>query len=486
MLLSLLPGLYLQGQTLSGYVRDMDTKEAIPYATVQIGASYGTIANEEGGFSLSLTGIPRDSVLVSSLGYAQKRIPYPDSGLEVVIYLEPSAIALDEVLLRDRQPTAEEIVREVRKAYPVNYSSTNQKYQVFYRGTSYMHFDDLKVEIEKATGIPREQIGRASKKLDSLARAVMESRLIEFRDYSGTVLMRERDSSKISIARATKLLDSRKDFSMDGVQKQAQGIILQYLDTSMTYKLKTGLFKIEDSLAFDRKVFMRDEKKNEFSKGEIRSSVLRTIKLSQWHELSFLEKLLDGDDYRYALKGASYFQGTPIYVVSFSPRKASSKYAGTLFVSARDFAVLKADYAYGEGKRGKKFNMKLLLGIKYIENKNRGTVIYKASENGVYQPYYITREEGNYIYLHRPLKFIENSSKRDKVLFDFSLEGEGREKQELLILSTQQLNPAEFQSLVEAEKVPYTQLKQFEPSIWQDQQIIQPLEEMKNFRVTEN
>ncbi|GGD38280.1 hypothetical protein GCM10011361_01750 [Muriicola marianensis] len=474
-------GLSVKAQTLEGYIRNFNTKEAIPYATVQLGPDYGTIANEEGGFSLSLAGKAGDSLLISSMGYAQKRIPLPSAMEEIVIYLEPSAIELDEVLLRDRQPSAEEIIREVRRAYPQNYSSTDQKYEVFYRGTSYMQFEDLNVDIDKATRIPKQQVARASKKLDSLARSVVESKLMEFRDYSGIVLLKQRDSSKISIDRATRLLDSRKEFSMEGVQKQAQGIILQYLDTSKTYKLKTGLFKIEDSLALDKEEF-RQEKKTEYSRGEIRSSVMSTLKRSQWHENSFLEKLLDPKAYEYTLDGISYFQGNPIYVVSFFPGKGSSRFAGTFYISTRDYAVLKADYAFGDGKRGRKFNMKLLLGIKYIEKTHKGTVIYKAGANGIYHPYYITKEEGNYIYLHRPLKFIENSPRKDKVLFDFNLEGEGREKRELLILKAEDLDPAEFINLTEAEKIPYTELKQFESSIWQDRQIIQPLEEMKNFK----
>jgi hypothetical protein len=469
-------------QAVSGFIIDKVTREAVPYATIQLGPETGTIANEEGGFSMVLPSQAQDSLLISSMGYEQKRISFPVDSREIIIYLNPSTIELDEVLLRNRQPTAEEIIREVRAAYPINYVWSDQKYQIFFRGTSYLELDDLSASIEKASGISKQQVNRASKSLDSLGKAIVESRLMEFRDYSGKVLIKDKDSLKVDIDRATKLIDSKKDFSMDGVQRKARNIVLQYLDTTMTYKLKTGLFKIEDSLAFDREDFVQDNK-TEFSKEEIRSSVLQTFRVSQWHENSFLDKILQLDAYRFTLVGASYFQGTPIYVLSFSPRRGSSKYAGRVYVSAHDFAVLKADYAYDQGKRGRKFNMKLLLGIKYIEKTNRGTIIYKAKENGRYRPYYITRETGNYIYLHRPFKFIENSRKKDKVLFDFSLEGEGREKQELLILGDSPLEIGEYSRFTESDKVPYTLLKQFEPSIWEDRQIIQPLEEMKNFRV---
>ena len=39
------------------------------------------------------------------------------------------------------------------------------------------------------------------------------------------------------------------DFSIDDVQERAQKLVYKYLDTTTTYKLKSGLFKIEDSMS---------------------------------------------------------------------------------------------------------------------------------------------------------------------------------------------------------------------------------------------
>ncbi|WP_165200557.1 carboxypeptidase-like regulatory domain-containing protein [Muriicola soli] len=470
-------------QSLRGTILDKDTGEAIPYATVQIGLGKGTIANEEGVFGLNLNYTATDSLLISSMGYKQKRILASSLTDGVIIYMVPSTIELSEVLLRNRMPTAEEIIREVRAALPTNYAAEEQKYQMFYRATNYMNFNDLEVEIKKATAIPKSQVAKASKQLDSLAKAIMASRLIEFQDYSGSILLKDKDSSKIVIDRATKLIDSRKDFSLDNVQEKAQNIILQYLDTTLTYKLKTGLFKIEDSLNFDQDDFDND-KKLVFGNKEVKSSLLRTLKTSQWFEFSFLDKILNTDSYRFSLDGASYFQDNPIYVVSFRPRRSKSKFSGKLYISSYDFAVLKADYAFSEGKEGKKFNMKLLLGVKFVENKNEGTILYKQNPGGTYHPYYIKRDFGNYVYLSRPLKFIENSEEREKVIFDFTFEGEGREKKELLILSSGPLDMMEFTKLEEPKTIPYTLLEQYEASVWENSQIIEPLEEMKNFKVS--
>lgn len=472
---------HVNAQSLKGRILDKVTQIGIPYATVQYATNYGTISNEEGYFTLNVPENSTDSLVISSMGYRQERIPITTLTKELRIFLEPSVIELDEVLLRNRMPTAEDIIREVRAAYPANYVSSKQKYQIFFRETSYMRFNKFDVEIDKATAIPKKQVAKASKSLDSLAKVIMSSSLIEFEDLSGFLLLRDKDSSKIAIDKATKLLDSEKDFSMENVQEKAQQIILQYLDTTLTYKLKTGLFKIEDSLALNEENFTND-KKQEFSNKGVKSSILNAFKVSQFYELSFLDKILTPNSYRFSLDGASFFQGHPIYVLSFVPRKSKAKFTGKLYISASDYAVLKADYSFSEGKEGRKFNMKLLLGIKYLENRNEGTIIFKIRTDGKYHPYYVKREYGNFVYLHRPLKFIENSKERNKVVFDFKLEGDGREKKELLLLGNEILNLSEYKNLKEHTTIPYSLLKQFEPTIWQNNQIIEPLEEMKNFK----
>ena len=92
--------------------------------------------------------------------------------------------------------------------------------------------------------------------------------MIEFKDYSGDILLKNKDTSKIAIQKATKLIDSKKDFSIDKIQERAQNIILQYLDTTLTYKLKTGLFKIEDSLSLNQDESEKDTT-NEYSMDNI-------------------------------------------------------------------------------------------------------------------------------------------------------------------------------------------------------------------------
>jgi hypothetical protein len=473
-------------QNIKGLVIDMETKMAVPYASIQINSNRGTITNEEGYFSIDISDFSPEVLIISSMGYEPLSFPVANLTAELnTIALKQAVIALNEVLVQNKMPTAEDIIREVNNALPINYDKTYQRYQMFYRQTSYMEFDNLDLTINKATGVNKKQIGRASAQLDSLTNSIITSKMIEFKDYSGDILLKNKDTSKIAIQKATKLIDSKKDFSIDKIQERAQNIILQYLDTTLTYKLKTGLFKIEDSLSLDQDESEK-ERTNEFSMDNIKTGVIGSLKRGQFYEEAFLSKILDPNLYRYSFVDASFLDGSYIYVVSFRPRKAKSKFSGNLYISANDYAILKADYAYSKGKEGTKVNLKLLLGIKYIEHINTGTIIFRQNTKGSYYPYYIKKESGNYIYLKRPLKFIENSSEKYKVSFDFLLEGGSREKQELLILNTNILATKEYDAYTAAEEVPFTLLEKFEPTVWQNNQIIEPLEEMKNFKLSNN
>jgi hypothetical protein len=228
---------------------------------------------------------------------------------------------------------------------------------------------------------------------------------------------------------------------------------------------------------------IEEEEQDMYNPSYFRSNASSLMKLSTWGEGSLM-RFLSTVDYQHELKNITYFNGQTVYAITFRPRKARAKYSGNLFVSAADFAVLKADYRYARGKRGQKVNLKLVLGIKYIENQSSGTVVYHQMEDGKYTPYYIQRDYGQYIYLHRGLKLIENGNKKRKVRLDFLLEGANRNREEILITGYQPLDATSFPE-ESKEKIQVERLQQFESGIWQDQQIIAPLEEMKNFKATD-
>ncbi len=477
---------FAQSSTLR--VIDGQSGEPVPFASVETGPGRGTISNEEGYFSLNPESLAGGAIRISCMGYRTIEMdPALLQSQSGPIRLQPAAITLNEVRLTNRVPGAQEIIEQVRRRLSTNYALTGKAYEIFFRESEYMQFDDLKLELEKASDLNRRALDAADQRLRRLGEDIVRSDARMFLDFKGNLAIVDDTTSILRVERATELTDHKKGYSMDDIQERAQNIILSHLDSSRTYKVKTGIFKIEDSISPGKEFIEAENRENDSSEHDYlkgRSNSL--LDIASWRDGTKLRRFLDGDLYDYRFVEATYFDGNYVYAIAFTPGKRKAKYAGTLFVDATSFAVLKADYSYGRGRRGDKVNLKLLLGIKYVENLSRGTAIFKRNELNTYDPYFIQNEYGNYIYLHRSLKFIENSRSRKKVRFDFLMEG-GVRQQESVLLSP--VDPAEFQALAnytEPEKIRIQKILQYEPTIWEDTQVIAPLEAMKNFRAGED
>lgn len=462
-------------QTLTGRILDSQTGEAVPFATVVTGVNRGTISNEEGYFSLENSKMDTPSVQISCMGYETLIVPAASLKADGVLELHPAAIRLNEVRIGERIPDAEEIIRKVNESIPVNYNLDTRNYTFFYRESEAMNWEQLDLEVEKDSELDKAQLEKARKELSALGRYITESQAVSFFDFNGTYNV-QKDSSQIWIDRATELVDAKKDFSMDNLQAKAQKIVLSHLDSTKTYKVKTGLLTVEDSISIDEEFAQQGDST---SVSYLSGKVSNLLEVAGFKSEERLSDFLNEDLYQYELVKPTYFNGFYVYAVRFFPGKRKARFAGTLYIDASSFAVLKADYRYAKGKSGQSVNLKLLLGIKYIENRDRGTVVFQQDDTGKYYPYYIQKEYGNYVYLHRSLKFIENSESRKKVKFDFLLEGGVRQKESLLIRPSEPLS-----TQASTDKIRVQKLDSYQPTIWQDTEIIAPLEEMKNFKVS--
>ena len=129
--------------------------------------------------------------------------------------------------------------------------------------------------------------------------------------------------------------------------------------------------------------------------------------------------------------------------------------------------------------------MKLLLGVKYVENLRTGKIIFNKNAQGTYNLKYAYNDAGSYVYVHRPIKFIENSREGNKVAFDILLEGNINEKQEILVIDAKPLDNAVFNAYKQSKLVKYQELKSYDPSIWKESNVLEPVSEMKQFKSLE-
>ena len=472
----------LISQNIVVKVVDENTKAPIAFAAVKIDDFNGVISNEEGFFTLNTENL--DAVTITCLGYKSKVLSIDDIiASNNVIGLEEAINELNTVYISNKRPNADSIIARVRQRLSENYGTKLYKHEVFSRETAYIDFKDLNFDVEKASHIKKKNLELANKSLDSLARAIINSKTIHFKDFKADLYVNDSTKTKLVVHKATELLDQKNSLSFEDVQKKGQNVMLKYLDTTLTYKLKTGLFKIEDSLSLkDDKT--KEVQKNEYQIGNLRGGINTILEHSRFGENSMLTKILDNNLYEYSFENTSYFNDELIYVIRYKPKRSRSKYTGRLFIIDDSYAIAKMDFEFAEGKRGEKLNLKLILGVKYVENMRKGTIIYQKKDENKYQPQYIKYEEGRYFYVSRPLKFIENSPQKNKTSFDFTIEGNIMTKKEVLLTSSTKISTKQYNNLKQEKTVPYIKLNKYDPTIWGKDRALEPLEEMKRFNAT--
>ncbi|HMC00447.1 MAG TPA: carboxypeptidase-like regulatory domain-containing protein [Flavobacteriaceae bacterium] len=480
----------LSGQNFSGRILDSINHQPIPYAAIQFNdTTHGVVSNVDGYFSISLDDVKDSDILnISCLGYGSKSIVInalkPNDN---IILLGEHLNQLDTVILTGERPSIDSIMARTNRNTKTNYRPNNVSNKIFHRSTAYMDFDELNFDIDKASGMRKSKLESANKSLDSLTNAVINANIAHYTDFAGTFLVLDAKNKKLNVDKATLLLDKKRDFSLETIEKKGKEIILKYLDPNASYKVKTGLFKVEDSLSLkeEMKKEQEENEKKELGVESLNETASGQLNKGFFNQDFFMQQLIDPDLYKFELQDVTFFMNDMVYVVTFKPRRSSSKYAGTHYISSADYGILRTDFSFAKGKRGEKFNLRLLIGVKYIENVSNGTVLFEKNTNGYYQLKYAYREIGRYIYVHRPFKFIENSSSRNKVAFDFLLEGSIKEKHELLLLETKPLSQGEYDQFTQPENIIYQELDQYNPDIWKDYNVIEPLEEMKQFKSSE-
>lgn len=472
-------------QNITAKLVDKNSKKPIQYATIKTGAYSGVISNEEGYFTITSNNDMLKTVVISCLGYQTKTVSIQDiKSLNFLIELDEAINELNEVYLSNKTPNADAIIAKVRANISKNYSNELNTYNIFHRNTESVDFKSLEFEIEKASHVKKQSIEAANTELNSLSKKVRESDMIEFTDFKGEIYNLNKDSSKLVVNKVTKLMDYKNDFSVEEIQEKAQSIMLTYLDTTKTYKLKTGIFKIEDSLSLKSDDF-KEEDTNELKLSYLNNEAQSLLKRGQFYKNSFLNYILNPDYYNYTFETIAYNNYELTYIISFEPRKSKAKFTGKLYISDDTYAVTRVNYNYYKNRHGEKVNLKLILGVKYIANVSEGMLLFEKNSNNKYHPKYIKRTTGSYFYVNRDLKFIENSKAKNKIGISFKIEGNNKTKEELLFTANNTLSLPDFAAIKQEKITPVTLLNKFEKSQWENEETLEPLQEMKSFEVKE-
>ena len=120
--------------TLEGVLRDHLTQEPIVYGTISVGnSSFGTIANQNGEFKLTLPdSLLKSTIQFSQLGYKTREIEASMlAGQHIVFYMDQKVIPLQEIVVRVVDPI--HTIREMIARRDQNYSDSPVYLTTFYR-----------------------------------------------------------------------------------------------------------------------------------------------------------------------------------------------------------------------------------------------------------------------------------------------------------------------------------------------------------------
>ncbi|MFT5251789.1 MAG: hypothetical protein ACI87N_000780 [Flavobacteriales bacterium] len=488
-------------QNIKGKIIDINTKETIPYANILINKSESIISNGEGNFTLSENNSKDNTtLLISYLGYVNQQLTVSDlKNNDFTIALSPGIFELNDVAVSNKKPNPYEIMANVKANLASNYKSDGapSKDLLFYRNSEYFNPKTIEVEIDKSPGFNKQALVKVNSDLKTFSTGLIRNPPKEFTDilcnyYTTNIKKGDKTLfvSKLDVLKATKLKNEGSAVSSEELEKKAMNMMLQHLDSTKFYRVKSGLFGSRDSISlrkdFNRK---RDQKKTKEIKNQLTAtktnlnSFLIGNNFTQSEKYNFIKQ---PELYDYTYEGTTYTAENEFaYVLSFKPRRSKAKYVGKLYVSENDYAVLRADYTLDEGEKLNSFNMKILLGIKAAENRSTGTIIYKKKSDGSgYYLNYATIERGQYFYVSRPLKFIELTREdKDVLSLDIKVEGNSSSKIEFLNLSRSTIAAASIEKIKE-DDFKYLTIKAYDPKIWKDYNAIEPLEEMKRFKAS--
>lgn len=486
----------VQAQNLNAIILDSLSKEPIPYATVLLNKR-GVITNEEGRFTFILDGALKetDSLFISCIGYESVAKPLLTFETNSIL-LSPKAIELKEVIVSNKNYTADEIMDFVQDNLEKNYTDGYSKKRLFFRNSSFNRMVKSDFTIKESTIDAFNQ-----KFLDSVINTVPKANSYYTEIVGDLYGNFDGETQKLNLIKASELYDKSKEVDLEKLEEKFNDIIKKNVRTDSYFKIKSGLIgtKIDADELFESKVdsadvaavnkALEEEQKNKEKRKENFAKyrrnqlggLLMALPIHKGADLNFINK---SRKYKYTLKEFTYMGNDAVYVIDFMS-KGAADYQGTLYINADDFALIRADFE--NIKPIKTFN---LLGISANNYLSKGKVIFYKDITGYYGLRYLEYEKGNRVGIRRPLKIIEKnkvvkgrnkqnelSGKMDFVITDI-------QKNELIVFDTEYINQQEFESYKEENDVLPTYMPKYNPEFWKGYTIMEPNTAIKEFTST--
>ena len=468
-------------------VLDSLTQNPIPFASILLNRKQGWITNDEGRFRLppdkELTA--QDTLVLSSLGYKTlKRAG--DQLQDSIFYLAPEPFELDEVILTNRNLTAEEIIEKLKEKVHLKYDLDFHHRRVFFRESGEQEFKKMNVEVR------RNSIAVLGQSFwDSLIPTIPPKTTWHQDILTHSYGNYTRDQQKLKVIKALELADE-SDFIFEDMGELFKQIIAKHVKKDSYFKVRSGLMggKIDQEDLMDKEKDssltqeeLNAKKATDYMKAKLYrfKDIFGGLYSDEELQISILEK---EKHYTFNLIGLRLWGDIPVYEIDFTT-KTKGKYQGKLFVDADRFALVRLEYQ--NIKPIYSFSMFKVFFKQFLKT---ATVQFKLLDNGRYTLQYCELKDGNETGIQRPLNIIEKNKnvrgrrKQNELAMNVDLHFNTLEKQHLVVLEQEELSAEAFESLELTHTVLPEERMTYDPAFWADEHIIEPNEAIRNYNVT--
>ncbi len=482
-------------QEISAQVLDSQSRQPIPFATVQYAKNNGVITNDEGHFAINAGNSKIDSLEISSLGYFTLKLGL--NQMKETILLKPANIELRDVFLTNKNLTGKEIVKKIKEKVNSNYNFDFTHKRFFFRESNVNTIRKFDLLVDKSTiaELNQDFFNRISNSVPKISDSYKEV----LGDFYGNY-----NAQKIQLIKAANLHNPQSTTGLTDLMERLEHILHSNIKKNSKVKIKSGIigFKMDASefekdLKEETKPAEKSrEKTNEENEKELltsqksiqasaASNVKRLLNAMFWKEGTPLDVFEKSNAYTFNVEGYAQIDNDIVYVISFEPKRGA-EFKGKMYVNTQDFGIHRLDYK--NIKPLKKFK---LFGISTREDVYRGKMIFAKDESGKYNPTYLEQEKGDSFGIDRPLsiieknKFVAGRNKQNELDLDIGINSGQVSKYQLVVYENSPITENTFEVTKVSGTFDYEIFKVYTPEFWQGYNIIEPNAAIKAFTAME-
>ena len=476
-------------QELKGTVLDNNSQAALPYTNIYVlHKNIGAISNEKGVFSINISQLAKsDTLRFQYIGYRTKKITIAELQMSPDVLLNEEIFNLSETIIFGNKLNAKSIVKNVLKNKDSNYRTAISVKQAFIRERYISDIKDIKLAYKKSS------FGKLDRKMLKVLEQKLPKHSTSYIDFLVNIYLSniEDDSIKFKIDPIQTVSLKEKDIAeLEQIATIFENIFKD-TDNEEYWKIKSGILSQKIDLDDDevntnsedekpKSDSLKENEKRTKHFGNRTKHKLKYATLDNDNDWEFLHKT---GKYNYDIAGGTRVNGEDVYIIDFTP-KSGGEFTGRLYISMETYALIRADYEYAPEKTGTDFNM---FGVGYTENMYSGS-IYFEKHDGNYRLKYFSKRQGSFATFDRNIALLK---KRKRFLFDKKLKEikigveislNSEQSVEVLILDDKQITHQQFIDFNQPKKMEVTYVDQFEDKLWKGFSIIEPTNQMREYK----